>query len=153
MKAGRKRAHQTCFDSLVVYKDKHLSSLQNMRPSPFCNYHRNHWVQAPGKKGVACDWPAPGRGSQTGRRLSSVVHVVGGPDVLRGHVLAALLRAEECVLQHPARAAHKTVGCAACESHGQPQLSSPRWPALRHAPPARTAPPRPGGALCRRVDR
>ena len=31
------------------------------------------------------------------------VHVVGGPDVLHGRVLAALLRPEERVLQHPAR--------------------------------------------------
>ena len=52
--------------------------------------------------------------------LRGVVHVVGGPDVLHGRVLAALLRPEERVLQHPARAAGQAVGCAACESHGQP---------------------------------
>ena len=34
--------------------------------------------------------------------LSGVVHVVGGPDVLHGRVLTALLRPEERVLQHPA---------------------------------------------------
>ena len=33
-------------------------------------------------------------------RLSGVVHVVGGPDVLHGRVLAALLGPEERVLQH-----------------------------------------------------
>ena len=32
--------------------------------------------------------------------LRGVVHVVGGPDVLHGRVLAALLRPEERVLQH-----------------------------------------------------
>ena len=36
--------------------------------------------------------------------LRGVVHVVGRPDVLHGCVLAALLRPEECVLQHPSRA-------------------------------------------------
>ena len=54
--------------------------------------------------------------SQTARRRSAglrgVVHVVGGPDVLHGRVLAALLRPEERFRQ--------AVGCAACESHGQP---------------------------------
>ena len=52
--------------------------------------------------------------------LRGVVHVVGGPHVLHGRVLAALLRPEERVLQHPARAAGQAVGCAACKSHGQP---------------------------------
>ena len=37
-------------------------------------------------------------------RLSGVVHVVGGPDVLHGRVLAALLGPEERVLEDPARA-------------------------------------------------
>ena len=46
--------------------------------------------------------------------LRGVVHVVGGPDVLHGRVLAALLRPEERVLQHPARAAGQAAGCAAC---------------------------------------
>ena len=48
-------------------------------------------------------------------RLRGVVHVVGGPDVLRGRVLAALLRPEERVLQHPARAAGST-------SSGRPMI-------------------------------
>ena len=54
-------------------------------------------------------------------RLSGVVHVVGGPDVLHGRVLAALLGPEERVLQHPARAARQAVGCAARNAHGQPR--------------------------------
>ena len=54
-------------------------------------------------------------------RLSGVVHVVGGPDVLHGRVLAALLGPEERVLQHPARAAREAVGCAARNAHGQPR--------------------------------
>ena len=40
-------------------------------------------------------------------RLSGVTHVVGGPDVLHGRVLAALLGPEERVLQRPARAARE----------------------------------------------
>ena len=54
-------------------------------------------------------------------RLSGVIHVVGGPDVLHGRVLAALLGPEERVLQHPARAARQAVGCAACKPNGQPR--------------------------------
>ena len=54
-------------------------------------------------------------------RLSGVVHAVGGPDVLHGRVLAALLGPEERVLQHPARAAREAVGCAACKPNGQPR--------------------------------
>ena len=49
-------------------------------------------------------------------RLSGVVHVVGGPDVLHGRVLAPEER-----LQHPARAARQAVGCAARNAHGQPR--------------------------------
>ena len=41
--------------------------------------------------------------------LRGVVHVVGGPDVLHGRVLAALLRPEERVLQHPAHDAQRVV--------------------------------------------
>ena len=54
-------------------------------------------------------------------RLSGVVHVVGGPDVLHGRVLAALLGPEERVLEDPARAARQAVGCAARNAHGQPR--------------------------------
>ena len=53
--------------------------------------------------------------------LRGVVHVVGGPDVLRGCVLTALLRPEERVLQHPARA----VGQAVRLRVPQPTLLSP----------------------------
>ena len=49
-------------------------------------------------------------------RLSGVIHVVGGPDVLHNRILAALLRPEERVLQHPARAAREAAGCAACDA-------------------------------------
>ena len=66
-------------------------------------------------------------------RLRGVVHAVGGPDVLHGCVLTALLRPEERVLQHPAR--------AACKAHGQPRprwapglsAPSPRYPKAPHA--------------------
>ena len=54
-------------------------------------------------------------------RLRGVVPAVGGPDVLHGCVLTALLRPEERVLQHPARAPGETVGCAARKPHRQPR--------------------------------
>ena len=111
--------------------------------------------------------------------LRGVVHVVGGPDVLRGRALAALLRPEERVLQRPARAACEAVApplplrrplprqptfqqpCPRWAPGLQPPQPGPRYPkapptpwppspqqlALRHAPPpARAAPPCPGGA-------
>ena len=91
----------------------------------------------PKRRGAAC-WTAPGHGSRTERscgaagraaagaqrevlRLSGVIHAVGGPDVLHGRVLAALLGPEERVLQHPARATREAVGCAARNAHGQPR--------------------------------
>ena len=62
---------------------------------------------------TARNWAAAGAQREV-LRLSGVIHVVGGPDVLHGRPLAALLGPEERVLQHPARA------CAACKPNGQP---------------------------------
>ena len=76
-------------------------------------------------RGGAAACGAAGRAAAAAQRevlrLRGVVHVVGGPDVLHGRVLAAQLRPEERVLQHPARAAGQAVGCAACDAHGQPR--------------------------------
>ena len=101
---------------------------------------QGHGVQAPGEgarrvglrldteaglRGGAAACGAAGRAAAGAQRevlrLSGVVHAVGGPDVLHGRVLAALLGPEERVLQHPARAAREAVGCAARNAHGQPQ--------------------------------
>ena len=49
--------------------------------------------------------------------LNGVIHVVGGPDVLHGRVLTALLRPEERVLSTQPVSRAK---CAACESHSEP---------------------------------
>ena len=61
-----------------------------------------------GLRGGAAACGAAGRAAagaqQEVLRLSGVIHAVGGPDVLHGRVLAALLGPEERVLQHPARA-------------------------------------------------
>ena len=62
-------------------------------------------------------------------RLSGVVHVVGGPDVLHGRVLAALLGPEERVLEDPARAARQAVGCAARNASAPRSTSCARCPA------------------------
>ena len=86
----------------------------------------------PRRRGAACCWTAPGHGSRTARRrgclrarsaaagaqrevlrLSGVVHVVGGPDVLHSRVLAA-----------QEGAARQAVGCAARNAHGQPQAAA-----------------------------
>ena len=84
----------------------------------------------PRRRGAAC-WTAPGHGSRTARgaaacgaagraaagaqrevlRLSGVVHAVGPLPCW----------ARKRVLQHPARAARKAVGCAARNAHGQPR--------------------------------
>ena len=115
---------------------------------------QSHGVQAPGEGArrvvglrlhaegaAACG--AAGRAAAGAQRevlgLSGVIHVVGGPDVLHGRVLAALLGPEERVLQHPARAARETVGCAARNAHGQPPLPPrqlpPRQPAFQQPRP------------------
>ena len=102
----------------------------------------SHGVQAPregarrvglrldteaGLRGGAAACGAAGRAAAGAQRevlrLSGVIHAVGGPDVLHGRVLAALLGPEERVLQHPARATREAVGCAARNAHGQPRAS------------------------------
>ena len=107
------------------------------RPRARLGLGQGHGVQAPGEGarrvvGLRLDTEAGLRGGAAAcgaarsaaagaqrevLRLSGVVHVVGGPDVLHGRVLAALLGPEERVLQHPARAARQAVGCAARNAH------------------------------------
>ena len=101
---------------------------------------QSHWVQVPGEgtwrvvglrldserlRGGTAACGAAGSAAARAQRkvltLRGIVHAVGGPAVLHGCVLTALLRPEERVLQHPARAPGETVGRAACESHGQPR--------------------------------
>ena len=111
------------------------------RPRARLGLGQGHGVQAPGEgarrvvglrlnaeaglRGGAAACGAAGRAAAGAQRevlrLSGVVHAVGGPDVLHGRVLAALLGPEERVLQHPARAASQAVSCAARNSHGQPR--------------------------------
>ena len=61
--------------------------------------------------------------------------VVGGPDVLHGRVLAALLRPEERVLQHPARAAGQAVGPPASPT-ANPAVAAAPTPAVAAIAPA-----------------
>ena len=133
---------------LVVARRRQAALARLVRAAGACpgvrlGLRQSHGVQAPGEGagrviGLRLDSEARLRGGAAAcgaarsaaagaqrevLRLRGVVHVVGGPDVLHSSVLAALLRPEERVLQHPAHA----------------------------PPPARAAPPRPGGALRRRV--
>ena len=86
----------------------------------------------PRRRGAACGWTAPARGSRTARRrgllrLSGVVHVVGGPDVLHGRVLAALPSQRSSNLVRGGRQGC----CSFCQA--------PRYPKAPPTPSAATA--------------
>ena len=78
--------------------------------------------------------------------LRGVVHAVGGPDVLHGCVLTALLRPEERVLQHPGRDRRLTPAVAANVPATSPAVGARAAAPLARPPRYPKAPPTPSAA-------